>query len=649
MSFRKHIFLILLLLATWNVAHAQLKNSPESTIKAIEIKADRFLFWDHDVFYIKNDTVVFIPDSVDFIIRKNTFAKSDQFYDSVRVKMSKSKISSFVYDLIFKNPDSKDKPHTEALSELRYVAYRNDTINEIDFDHLDVFGTRINDTSYYKPNKYSKFLNNIHVNTRPWVVRKNMRFRQNDVLNPSDINESERLLRKLPFVMDARVFVNSSDSIDGVDVLVLTKDVFPYNVEISPGNDNDAKFGVSHNNIGGFGHKMEYDFVEEGEYEFYYTVPNILGSFIDSEIDYSNHFRKTGLGGTLTKDFVTQEIRFGGGAEISQFEFGEYDYNPFLDSTSTFFYQRQKRDFWIGRSFKTEFQSSWLGFANETYAIASARIDYQDFFDRPEVALDTNFQYHDRTNILVSIGLSSREYYKDKFILNYGRTEDIPTGTALSFVAGIQHREFDDRVYLGGNYSRGGYISNFGYLNTIFNLSSFVDEDGLVDGVGRVGIDYFSKLVILNRYKYRQFISLTYVQTIRPKEDIYIRNQNDLGIRGVSGFYLKATSKINVRVEPLLFTPLVFLGFRTAVFSFFDMTITGNSVSEFFDTDVFLGCGAGVRFRNDNLAFSTIQLRFGYYPNVPLNANTSIVDVSTSTRLGIRDFDFQAPTITAFE
>lgn len=636
-------------LTAFNAAQGQLQSAPTTKIEKIDIKADRFLFYGDSILYVKNDTTIFLPDSVDFLIRKNTLQKTEQFYKTVQTKMTKTKVSSFVYDLIFTNPSGGSDPKAQELSELRFIPFRNDSIGTIRYKHLEVFGTRINDTSFYKPSKYTKVLNSLHLNSQPWVIKKNLRFKAGQTIDPQELNESERLIRRLPFIKDARIFVNQPDSGNVAEIKVLTKDVFPYNVEISPGNENNAQFGISHINIGGFGHKLEYDFVEVGQYEFFYTVPNILGSFIDSELDYAEHFRKAGIGGQLRKDFVTQEIRLGGGLELSDFKFGEFDYDPLSDSSSEFYYNRQRRDIWIGRSFKSEFRNSWLGFANETFAIASARIDYQNYYDRPIVAVDTNYQYHDRTNLLVGIGLSSREYFKDKFILNYGRTEDIPTGTALSFVAGLQHREFDDRVFLGFNYSRGGYLHGFGYLNSIYTLSSFVNQDGFIDGVARIGLDYFSRLVLFNRFKFRQFISLTMAQAINPSEDIYIRNQNDLGIRGVSSFYLKATNKINLRVEPLLFTPLVFLGFRTAAFGFLDMTATGNSVNNYFNTDFFWGYGCGLRFRNDNLAISTIQLRFGIYPNLPLNARNDIIDVSTSSQLKIRDFDFKAPEITLFE
>ncbi len=625
---------------------AQLKSTPGSKIKEIQVKGDRFLFLDEEVFYVANDTIIFVPDTVDVLIRKHDLKRTEDFYKSVEEKMSKSKISSMVYDFIFVSPSAK-RPHSEELSELRFDAYRMDQIHQLKFKKLKPFGTRIDDTTFYKPNKYVKQLNNIHWNTRNWVIRKNILFREGDVINPSELVESERLLRRLPFIKDARILVSANGN-DDADVVVVTRDVLPYNIEIKPNNANEALFGISHINILGTGHELEYNFVREGEYEFFYKVPNMFGSFIDSQLDYSDHFRKSGLGANLFKPFVTQETKYAGGAEYSVFQFGEYNYDPISDVTSEFFYKRDRRDIWMGRAFLTNLKADWLGLGDNTYAIASFRYDYQDFFDKPIVSPDTNYTYQDHRDILLSIGLSSREYFKDKFILQFGRTEDIPTGASISGILGFQQREFENRIYLGGNYSRGGYLHRFGYLNSIFRLGSFVSSDGLRDGVYSFGMNYFSNLVVRGQYKFRQFVDVSFSQTINPTEDIYLRTQNDLGIRGVTGFYHKATTWANVKYEPILFTPMNFTGFRVVVFGFFDATYTRNNKSDFFHEDLFVGYGAGVRLRNDNLAFSTIQIRFGLYPSVPINGNPSYIDFSTSTRLRIRDFDFQAPEIIPF-
>ena len=97
-----------------------------------------------------------------------------------------------------------------------------------------------------------------------------------------------------------------------------------------------------------------------------------------------------------------------------------------------------------------------------------------------------------------------------------------------------------------------------------------------------------------------------------------------------------------------MFTPINFLEFRMAAFAFMDYTVTNNSANEFFGADHFLGLGGGIRLRNDNLAFSTVQIRLAYYPSTPINASYGVVNLASSASVGIRDFDFQAPQIIPF-
>ena len=85
-----------------------------------------------------------------------------------------------------------------------------------------------------------------------------------------------------------------------------------------------------------------------------------------------------------------------------------------------------------------------------------------------------------------------------------------------------------------------------------------------------------------------------------------------------------------------------------AAFAFFDYTATQNIRNDFFDADHFMGIGGGIRLRNDNLAISTLQLRFAYYPSAPINAAEGNVQVTNSAHLNIRDFDFRAPQIIEF-
>lgn len=625
----------------------QFGKNPEHSLDTIRVKGNRFCFIGDHAYYIHKDTILVLPDTVEFYIRKNNMQRTDKFYNQVETKMSKHKASSLIYDFLFKSAQAH-QPHNEESSEQRFTPFESESIKNIDYKFLKIFGSDINDTTINSPSKWAKPLNKIHIHTRKWVVKKNILFNHEEKIDPNVLVDTERLLRKLDYIKDARIFVHDHKKNKTADLVVATKDVFPYNFLVRPNNNNNALFGVSNINIAGIGHEVEYNNIKDGGSDFFYRVRNIEGTFIDSEVNYANHFIRTGYGIFLTKDFQTQDTKYAGGASFSQYEFGEFDFNPISDITSTFTYGRKYRDLWAARAFNTSFVSNFLGLKENTKAVASARIEYSDFFDRPTDAADTNFRYHDHTNFLLSLGLTSRIYYKDKFILQYGRTEDIPTGSAVGVVLGRQKGEFRNRMYLGFTYARGGYIKHFGYLNTLLSIGSFISEEVFNDGVFKISADYFTKLFTFNQFKFRQFIDISFAQAIDPSEEVILRTQNDLGIRGISGYYHHSTTKFNIKVESLLFTPASIMGFRLALFGFLDYTVTDNIRNPFFNKDSFLGVGGGIRLRNDNLAFSTIQLRVGFYPSLPINGANNWINVATSASLNIRDFDFKAPEVIPF-
>ena len=67
--------------------------------------------------------------------------------------------------------------------------------------------------------------------------------------------------------------------------------------------------------------------------------------------------------------------------------------------------------------------------------------------------------------LLGTVGYSVRRYYKDRYLFGFGRTEDVPTGTLLSFTAGydvnsvVPRRYFDVRAGGGGLQHRAAATS----------------------------------------------------------------------------------------------------------------------------------------------------------------------------------------------
>jgi hypothetical protein len=159
----------------------QLERVPEHTTDTVHVKGDHFIFINDHAYYVQNDSILYLPDSVELHIRKNNMKKTDAFYENIKGKMSKSKISSFIYDQIFKSENTSTPPD-EELSGQRFNPYENESIKFINYNHLDFFGTNINDTTVQNESRWTKPLNRFHIHTKDWVVEKNILFSDGEKL-----------------------------------------------------------------------------------------------------------------------------------------------------------------------------------------------------------------------------------------------------------------------------------------------------------------------------------------------------------------------------------------------------------------------------------------------------------------------------------
>ena len=632
-------------------AQGQLPIQQEKLSHEVKIKADRFVFFDDQVFYTYGDTIVTFPDSVDFYIKRNSMKKTDEFYELIEDNMSKGSFSQAIYNVVFQ---TASQANSNYFSKKRFEDFEDEIISQVTYRHLPIFGTNVLDTSQYEATGFTDFMNKIHLHTRTRVIRNNLTFSEGSVLHADDLVDSERLLRNLDFIQDARVYVRM-DSLGSTEAHVVTKDLLPWNLILSPNQENYLSFGIVYNNIGGLGHELEYQYLSNRDInlgvgsDFYYRIKSIKGSYIDVELNYAANFHADGYGVDVQRQFVTQDIKYAGGLKMGDYELGEISYyNHQEDSSNIFFYDQGRVDSWLGRSFRTNFRAPFLGIENKANLVFSSRFDYQNFSDVPGVTADSVFRFHDRKDLLFGIGLSSRKFFTDRFVLNFGRTEDIPTGGIFGLIAGYQFGEFQDRAYIGVNYARGAYLRRLGYMNISAELGGYIAGDSFVqDGVGKIQADFFSRLIIFNQYKMRQFLNVSIRRMINPREPEFINTEFDLGIRGVRRYFLTATEMFNLRWETMLFTPINLIGFRLAAFGYTDyVAIRDSFQSE--DVENYWGIGLGIRLRNDNLAFQTIQLRFSFFPDTPDGSRNVNLHLASAPDFEIRDFNYTAPEIVSF-
>lgn len=234
------------------------------------------------------------------------------------------------------------------------------------------------------------------------------------------------------------------------------------------------------------------------------------------------------------------------------------------------------------------------------------------FTQRPDVADTLNPYFHNKRSVLLSVGLYRERFRTSNLIYGYGVNEDIAYGFRFTLTGGHTWGEFGNRWYVGGDFSA-GYFTSFGYMRWSIELGSYINtRDGKFYRTALVSnINYFSNLLGTGRYKVRQFLNFNYTRGWNRldgfRESIGFVDEARLrGLReDVYGCHrLVGTS------ETVVFTPWKIHEFRFAMYGFADLGLIGNDMN-LFGNRFFSTIGVGVRIKNENLVFGTINIRLG--------------------------------------
>lgn len=631
------------------MAQKQGKQQPSDSV---HVKGRSILILGDSSIYVEHDTVLVLPDTVAAKLKMDETKRSEDFYRKVKERLYKTRFTKELYRLLFNDVKKEEDKKTEPkaiITNGNYKKYQGQVINNIRIKKLEVFGTRITDTTKNYDSWAINLANDMHVYTRSRIIKSNIFFKEGDRVDPDLLTDSERILRNLPYVKDARIYVISRKGVPGVEVLIIVKDIWSISGEISVDNVERSDFAVIDKNFLGLGHEFRNEFLYNTEYvpkigySGTYSVNNIYKTFITGEVNFarSEPLDRTGI--RIYRNFITPEIKYAGGIDINKSNI--LLNRIFPDTTIEFYTKFNQQDLWLGRS--------WLIRETDDGVRANiqvgARFDRTRYLDRPVVEKDTNQQFFDRNLYLVSVGFSQRSYEKSALILGYGRTEDIPSGYLLEFTTGKEVNEFYNRTYLGWRLSTGRYFGRLGYIRPSLHLGGFVRKSRVDQGVFSLQGDYFSPLYRVKKFNFRQFLRLRYTTGINRYDNEYININNQNGVRGLNYTFLRGTRKLAFSSETVAFTPYYIIGFRFAFFAFFDLALVNADNSKLLKNQLYQGYGLGVRLRNENLAINTIQVRLAWYPVTPPTTSGLGFDLSGQAPLRISDFRVEEPSVIGFD
>ncbi len=572
-----------------------------------------------------NDTVLLLEKGTKYKVKKNRYKKSETLYDSIYYKTNRKKITREIYNLALSHrPKENDLTSgSHEMDKNLFEAFQGKTIRSIRFLKVDILGGSVEDTLKEASSEFNKILNSAHIHTHTWILKKFLLVKEGDQVIPGIIADNERIMRDIPAIEDVK-FVLSTDTIakDLVDLIIITKDIFPVGVTASVSSFENFSASLWNNNTLGLAYELGGKVIYDGYYsnpwgyELYTKYRNIGSSFIDGSILWLDAYHSRWLAFDFSKDFISPQIKYGGGFQLG-WRKDQYEISS-IDTLVKGTYSAQYQDIWLGRSFLLGDESS------RNNLIISARYEHKHFMERPYIAPDSNLSYQKRDIYYAKLGYSKISYYKTNMIKSYGISENIPYGVNTGLTIAYLDSDFFRRTYLGYSLGFAKYYKKFGYIAANIILGGFFKSGTLSQGLIESNLLYYTPLININRYKSRSFFRFNY-RTLLTKDnetqinfEDYLRNLNQSDLGGIS--------TVVMNYEFVLFSPWYLYGFRFAPYAFADVGMLSPNQNIFFKTRMYSVIGAGIRIRNESLAFKSIILSFGFFTNTGSGNENYFID-----------------------
>ena len=131
----------------------------------------------------------------------------------------------------------------------------------------------------------------------------------------------------------------------------------------------------------------------------------------------------------------------------------------------------------------------------------------------------------------------------------------------------------------------------------------------------------------------RRSIDLDFTYVFNQKTNTLLDINNSFGIDGFVADSVLGTKRLHGRYEMIIYTNWKVLGFKMAPIVFSDLAFIAPKGELIFYDKPYFGLGTGIRTRNENLVFGTIELKFFYYPRVVEDMSHFKVTLTSNLRI----------------
>ena len=610
-TFRYGLFVVLFLLSF------PLEGQEKDTIR---IAFDQILFLSDTTYFGVNDSLIVLEKTADYQLIKNFLLRKPAFYKKNPDKIESAKRLTNTYGRMLIGQiynKQKELPEEFNPADNYYSIYQGRVVKSIQIEQVPVLYGNVLDTTKAGMSAGGRFLNSTYSPTKEWVIRNNLKFSENEPVNPRIFSDNERLLRRLSYIEDAKIqIIPMENSLDSVTVLVVVKDRYPIGVGGKINDYNSFEVEPYSRNFLGMGHNIggifEYDGSTDDKFGYgaYYGINNMGGTFIDGKVSLNKGLDQNLFQVKLTKTFVTTYTRFGGESIFEKLR-EKVKERPFIID-SVFSpdekYSLNLLDIWMGYSFLFPHNNK------HPFLNLAGRFHFENFTDLPEEDIEINYPFHDNQMYLASLSYQQVSYVKTTKLLQYGTIEDVPVGINTSLTGGWQHTSYVDRPYFGAMLNYAFYFQNTGIFYTKAEFGAFQYNSDFEDVVSVLKLAYASPLSQVKNFELRNLFQITYNSVINPRYLIPVIYSDYLMVReGLDGFY--GNKNFVVNYHPVFYTKYNLWGFRFSIDPFIDFGWLNRAIYDENNWDAYSKLGINLSTKNESLIFPAMHVQFAYYMN----------------------------------
>ena len=616
---------------------------------------------------LKAGNCIDIPIGSDSIPQNQTPKKRSSITRYFNIITDKQQRDSLFLQLTHTNaPAPQADSVIWQLREKTFGVYGGKQIRYIYYNKLKVFGTTIVDTTVVQ-SKLVRFANMLHYDTRTWVIKQSLFFREGDTVNAYKLVDNERYLRRLPFILDARIYViNSYENNDSIDIVVLTKDVFEYGGAISSLNNTKASATIFNNNLLGAGQKVAFGFSWDNQYTpqwrtgASYTKYNVAGSFADVSVGYTMLNDKlnadTGQYENSTYLIINRPLystwaTFTGGLTVS----ANRSVNIYsLPDTVYRDYRYNLIDVWGGYNFTNQYKKTGYNSLSPNIGIELRNYN-MDFIQKPDTSLHLQYDpyYNTHKFILGQLVFYHQDFFKTNYFFGFGRTEDIPMGYTYKASFGLDKWTGYNRAYTAFQGQKYWFLGKNLISGTV-GFGGFWYNGQSQDAVLHITTDYYSNLFRLNGPKFREFLHADYIICFNPNlyKPVNINREN--GIFGYRNTQYNNYQRLNLSAQTNYYSPISIYGFKFNFYMLLQASLLATQKQFIFSGPLYTGFTLGCQIRNENLSFNTFQISASYQPIVQQEYQAAygpksiFVSITSVTAFNFPIFALTQPTLIQY-